>query len=408
MLHGRDIIFISSIEWGFNWQLHQEVASRLAKAGNRVLYIENTGIRAPALRDAKRVARRLQKYLGALRSQGLHEVAPDLYIYSPIVLPPFGAWWRKLNASLFLPMVGRAARRLKMRDAIVVTYLPTDTAIDLISLLRTPRSVVIYYRIDNLALLTPRSQELRQSEEKLMRSSDLVFTTSDELAKRPLEYNENVHVFPPSVNLKAFPLEEISAVSPSVPDRKQSFLQKAIKTLTRPVIGYIGAVTKHINFALVAAMAHARPEWSLVFVGPLWTDVGKLEKLSNVHFLGQRPHGDLVNYIRDFDVCIIPYNLNPYTDTVVPTKLNEYLAVGKPVVSTKLPAVCRFNEEHQILLTADEQPHSFLQAVEEALQLPKDAEIIKHRRRVAALGDWQTRIEAMSRLIEAELEIKNQ
>jgi glycosyltransferase involved in cell wall biosynthesis len=126
----------------------------------------------------------------------------------------------------------------------------------------------------------------------------------------------------------------------------------------------------------------------------------------NVHFLGQQPHRELVNFIREFDVCIIPYKLNAYTTTVVPTKLNEYLAVGKPVVSTNLPAVCSFNQEHDVLLTSDEQPETFMQAIEKALQLPKDLAMVERRRAVAGRGDWQMRIEAMSDLLEAELEAK--
>jgi GT2 family glycosyltransferase len=114
----------------------------------------------------------------------------------------------------------------------------------------------------------------------------------------------------------------------------------------------------------------------------------------------------LVKFIREFDVCIIPYKLSAYTKTVVPTKLNEYLAVGKPVVSTNLPAVRSFNEQHDILLTSDEQPGCFLRAIEEALQLPRYGVTVERRRVVASYGNWQTRIEAMSKLLNAALEVK--
>ncbi len=420
MIQGRDIVCISSIEWDFNWQGSQEMASRLAAAGNRVLFIENTGIRAPGLKDAGRIVRRFRHWLRSLGSHGLREVNPNLHIHSPLVLPPFGAsWGRRLNAKFFLKQVRRAVRYLGMKDIVILCYLPTDTVLDLVEMLRTPQSVVVYYRVDNLALLTPHAEQLRQSEESLIKLSDLVFANSEALAQLPLSMRSNVYVFPPSVNLEAFAPEDEPALAPeahgdmAAPRRdgngmKASGAERENKSgrLPRPVIGYVGALTRHVNQNLLTALARLRPQWSWVFVGPCSSPFDEMRRLPNVHLLGQQPHGELVNFIRDFDVCIIPYNLSAYTTTVVPTKLNEYLAVGKPVVSTNLPAVCSFNEEHDILLTSDEQPGRFLQAIEEALQLPKDGAAVERRRAVASYGDWQTRIEAMSELLETTLRAK--
>ena len=146
MITGRDIIFISGIEWNFLWQIHQEIASRLAKAGNRVLYIENTGVRSPGLRDAGRIALRLQHWARALRSHGVREVAHNIYVTSPLVLPSCGPSWRRLiNRRFLLPIIKRTARKLGMRDPLIWTYLPTDTAASLIHMLRSQRSVVVYY-----------------------------------------------------------------------------------------------------------------------------------------------------------------------------------------------------------------------------------------------------------------------
>ncbi|HEV7859919.1 MAG TPA: glycosyltransferase [Pyrinomonadaceae bacterium] len=420
MIQGRDIVCISSIDWDFNWQGPQEMASRLAKAGNRVCFIENTGIRAPGLKDAGRVVRRCRAWLGAFGSHGLRRVQPNLYVHSPLVLPPFGAsWGRRLNAKLFLKQVRRAVKSLGMRDVLLLCYLPTDTALDLIEMLRTLQSVVVYYRVDNLALLTPHAERLRHSEAAVIASSDLVFANSPALAELPLRTHRHVHVFPPSVNLEAFtPTDETrAAAAVTVETAAYTPVGNGLHRgsegsrdgrLARPVIGYVGAITEHVNQPLVTALARLRPDWSWVFVGPCHTTLDELRRLPNVHFMGQQPHSELVKFIREFDVCIIPYKLSAYTTTVVPTKLNEYLAVGKPVVSANLPAVRSFNEEHDILLTSDEQPGCFLRAIEEALQLPQDGATVARRRAVAASGDWQMRIEAMSQLFEAALETKQQ
>lgn len=417
MLRGRNVICISGIEWDFNWQNPQEMCSRLAEAGNRVLFIENTGIRSPALKDAERVWKRLRNWSQTQPTQGVRKVGRGLYVCSPLVLPPFGAR-RRLNARLLLPRVVNVARRLGMTDCLILTYLPTDTALDLVNQLRTPRSVVVYYRIDNLAALTPHAEDLRRSERALIETSDLVLANSHELARLPLEMgSRNVHVFPPCVDLDAFSPEgrrpqagrpedgrgapDADAVSGGVGRDGSEFL----KTLAHPIIGYVGTISHHVNGDLLASIVRLRPEWSWVFVGPCHVPVRGLKDLPNVHFIGQQPHRNLVNYVREFDVCIIPYQLNAYTATVLPTKLNEYLAVGKPVVSTNLPAVCNFNEQHKVLTISDELPENFLRAVEHALTEGGQA-TAERRRSVAVQGDWRRRLEEVSELFEAAFRSK--
>ena len=168
MISGHDVICISSIEWDFLWQGHQEITWRLARAGNRVLYVENTGVRSPGLKDAGRVASRLKKWIRSLIKGGVREVRPGVYVCSPLVLPPFGArWQRQINRRFLLPLVRRTARSLGMRDVLIWTYLPTDTAFDLIQLLRTPQSTVVYYCIADFAQLTTQIRQLRSSGNRL-------------------------------------------------------------------------------------------------------------------------------------------------------------------------------------------------------------------------------------------------
>ena len=407
MLRDRNIICISGIEWDFNWQNSQEMCSRLAAAGNRVLFVENMGIRSPGLKDAGRVWKRLLNWTQARRTQGVRQVGKNLYVCSPLVLPPFGAT-RGVNARVLLPRVVRAARRLGMRDALVLTYLPTDTALDLVRQLRTPQSVVVYYRIDNLAALTPHAEELRRTERAVIETSDLVLANSRELARLPAEMSDNVHVFPPSVNLDAFTPEgngdgPHGADGHLAPEVRESV--ERVRRLSHPLIGYVGAISNHINGEMVEQSVRRRPEWSWVFVGPGEAPLKGLGDLPNVHFIGQQPHRSLANFIREFDVCIIPYRLNSYTATVVPTKLNEYLAVGKPVVSTNLPAVRHFEEQHGVLTISDEAPENFLHAVESALSRSGEQEAVR-RREAAAHGDWDKRLEEVSALFEAAFRAK--
>src|SRR6266567_7683280 len=402
MITDRDIVYISSIEWTFLWQVHQEVALRLARAGNRVLYIENMGVRSPGLKDASRILSRLKHWAGSFTTRGVREVAPNLYVCSPLVMPPFGSLIRRrINRHFLLPAIGRTARQLGMRDVLVWTYLPTDSAVELVKLVRNSRGASIYHCLADFPALSATPHELMKSEKDLAQLSDQVFTNCTRLSERLSQWNGEVSIFPPGVDLAAFPDEPLE--QPVRSDDSVPFDSSKHGAQSGPVIGYVGGLHRHVDFDLLAEMADARPNWSWVFVGPFQTSVDKLRGKDNVLLLGPKPHDELVFYVRSFDVCLVPYVKSVYTETVVPAKLNEYLAVGKCVVATDLPTIREFNDRHNVLIATENRADKFLQAIEEALRQPRDAETIKRRREVAALCDWNTQLEAMCRLMESKL-----
>ena len=112
MITGRDFVYISSIEWNFLWQTHQEIATRLAQAGNRVLYIENMGVRSPRLSDATRIAARLKRWARNRRSKGVREIIPGVYVCSPLVFPPFQQGWRRQLNRFLTPREEKLIPRL--------------------------------------------------------------------------------------------------------------------------------------------------------------------------------------------------------------------------------------------------------------------------------------------------------
>ena len=391
MIHGHDVVIISSIEWSFLWQGPQEIATRLARAGNRVLYIENTGIRTPKLRDARRITYRAISCGRHLSTQGLRNISDNLHLCSPIVLPPSGpAWQRRLNRRIFLPMIKRAVETLAIRDPLIISFLPTDTAVDLVRLLRTDKAVVIYYCAADFRELSYHAARLAKSEQEFLASSDLVLAQCDSLAEHCARYAGNVHLIPYGVNLDAL-----------VPNNGEEVHHQATIGNERraPVIGYIGGLHRHVDLSLLTAMAEARPHWSWVCIGPAQTPLGRLAALPNVELHGQFEHADLARHIERFDVGIVPYVNSPFTQTVVPTKVNEYLAMGKAVVSTALPAVCSEPKWHGNVLTAEPDPERFISAIEHALSLPRDVQAKAQRRSVAAQSDWQARLEHISDLI---------
>jgi len=411
MLSGRDIILISSIEWDFNWQGHQEIASRLARAGNRVLYVENMGVRSPGLRDARRVAQRFFHWAGSLLDGGVRQVSPDLYVCSPLILPPFGSRIRhELNRRLLLPLLLRAVRSLRFDPEIIWTFLPTDTAAALVHMLRKPRGLVVYYCIADFAELSPHPNEILKSERSIIEMSDLIFAQGPQLAERCSRGGREAEIFPFGVNLNRFTKENGQANGSSEEDpsatARPCSASDFMSALPRPVIGYVGGIHKFFDVQMLAAMARAKPDWSWVLVGPLQTSSRELRRIPNVHLAGPKAHEELPEYIRGFDVSIVPYLSNGYTATVVPTKINEYLAMGKPVVSTDLPEVRTFNDKHGVIITSPNRPTEFVASIERALLSSGEDAVVNRRRTVAALNDWEGRAERMSNLIERELRKK--
>jgi glycosyltransferase involved in cell wall biosynthesis len=409
MLSGRDVIIISSIEWDFNWQGHQEIARRLAERGNRVLYIENMGVRTPDLGDARRIAVRASNWIRSLPSGGVREVLPNVHVCSPLILPPFGSPARQfINRRALLPLIRRAVRKLGFKSEIILAYLPTDTAASLIQLLRKPTGLTVYYCIADFAELTPLAGAIKESERAIIEMSDIVFAQCEELAKRCAHGHKQVSVFPFGVNLDLFsPGNDCSNLRPDGlnggRDRSGPEIT-LLPALRRPIIGYVGGIHRHFDVELLTTMAREKPDWSWVLIGPLQSPLRGMKHMPNIHLLGPQTHQKLPNYIRDFDVGIVPYLHNEYTMTVVPTKINEYLAMGKPVVSTDLPEVKAFNDEYDVLITSSNYPTEFLSSIEKALRLSGGDAITAYRRKVAALSSWDERIEQMSKLIERKLQ----
>lgn len=395
MITGRDFIFISSIEWGFLWQSHQELASRLAANGNRVLYIENMGVRTPGLGDAGRVAGRLKNWLSSRRSKGVRQVAQNLHVCAPLVCPPFGSRLRRaLNRLIFLPSLKRSARKLGFRDPIIWTYLPTDAGTDLIRLLSSPDGMIIYHCVADFTQLTPQAELLRKSEQELLSLSDLVFASCSQLANSAAQGNSHVYLSTHGVNLEAFPFADAGGRGHERPPE--------LADLKSPVIGYVGGIHRHVDLSLIKEVALQRPDWNWVLVGSVQVSIAALQNVANVRFVGAKPHRQLVDYIRHFDVCTVPYQNNESTATVVPTKINEYLAVGKPVVATDLPTLKDLKEAQEILNLASNDPENFIAAIEAALT--SDSSILAHRRReLAEQADWAVQLERISTAIAERL-----
>jgi uncharacterized SAM-binding protein YcdF (DUF218 family)/glycosyltransferase involved in cell wall biosynthesis len=386
MSRQSDVLCISSIDWDFIWQGHQEIMSTLAQQGHRVLFLENTGVRTPNVRDFARVRRRVRNWWRG--TKGFRQERPNLFVYSPIVVPlPYSRVARWINRWLLVRALRRWMRATGFYRPIVWTFLPTPLALDLIH--EIDAQLTVYYCIDDLASSSPGAKRIVSYEHQLFRQADLVFVTSEKLRQRASQHSDRVHLFPFGVNFEQF--DRVRNAADPAPDD--------VRTLRRPVVGYVGGLHQWVDQALVADVAARMPEAQFAFVGPPQADVSTLERCRNVHLLGQRPHAELPRYVKAFDLGIVPYRLTEYTANVYPTKLNEYLVMGIPVVATDLPEIRRFNAEHEGIVSIATGAEAFSAAVREALRGSTPAEIAQ-RVTVAHSNSWQSRLAAMNVLID--------
>jgi uncharacterized SAM-binding protein YcdF (DUF218 family)/glycosyltransferase involved in cell wall biosynthesis len=388
-----DILCISTIDWDFIWQGHQEIMSTLAAEGHRVLFVENTGIRAPNVRDLPRIRQRVRNWWRG--TKGFRQERPNLFVFSPLLLPlPYSVVARWINRFVILRALKRWMRATGFYRPILWTFLPTPLALDLIRAVEP--QLTIYYCIDDLPSSSPGARRLVPSEERLFKEADLVFVTSEKLRQRAARISSRVHLFPFGVSFERFELvrnghEEAPA---------------DLSSIKHPIVGYMGGLHQWVDQDLLADVATRMPDVNFVLVGPAQTDVSRLEQCPNVHLMGQRPHPDVPKYVKAFDVGVVPYRIAEYTANVYPTKLNEYLVMGIPVVATDLPEIRRFNVEHGEVLSVASDAEAFAGAIRAALG-GANAGAAAKRIAAAEANSWKSRIDQMNDVIAEALETKS-
>lgn len=252
---------------------------------------------------------------------------------------------------------------------------------------------VVYDCMDELANFRFAPPELAQYENRLMARADVVFTGGRSIFEAKKNRHRNIHPFPSSVDVHHFR----SARSAFPPPPEQA-------ALGHPLLGYYGVIDERIDLDLLARAAASRPQWSFVMVGPVVKlDPAELPRADNIHYLGRKDYRDLPEYIAGWDVAMMPFAVNDATRFISPTKTPEYLAAGRPVVSTPITDVVREYGGLDGVFIADGAP-AFVEACERALALGRSS------------GKWLTKVDAflektswdktfrkMSMLIEAEV-----
>ena len=218
-------------------------------------------------------------------------------------------------------------------------------------------AAVVYDCMDELSAFRFAPPEMLEREAELLAAADLVFTGGWSIWEAKRHRHDNIHAFPSAVDAAHFAAARAGGV-PEPADQAG---------LPRPRLGYYGVIDERLDLGLIAALAAAHPDWSVVMVGPVAKIApGDLPRAPNLHWMGQRSYAELPAWLAGWDVALMPFALNEATRFISPTKTPEYLAGGRPVVSTPIRDVVRHYGALEAVHIA-EGPAAFVAACEAAL-----------------------------------------
>lgn len=219
----------------------------------------------------------------------------------------------------------------------------------------TPAAIV-YDCMDELSAFKGAPAHLKDREAALMRRASLVLTGGQSLYEAKRTQHHNIHPFPSAVDVAHFAQARTISAEPD-----------DLRSVPRPRLGFFGVIDERMDLALVDGVAEARPDWQLVMLGPVVKiDPATLPARRNIHYLGSRSYDQLPAYIAGWDVALLPFARNDATRFISPTKTPEYMAAGKPVVSTSIRDVVRPYGQTGLVRIADNVP-AFVRACEAAM-----------------------------------------
>jgi uncharacterized SAM-binding protein YcdF (DUF218 family)/glycosyltransferase involved in cell wall biosynthesis len=385
LLSKRDFLIISSIDWSENWQMHQQLATSLVESGNRVLFVENTGVRSPRVGDFSRISSRIRNWIKSTR--GFFGVQKDLIVFSPIFIPlPYSKLALVINRFLLSRSIEKWIKIERYQTPVIISFLPTPLAQSLIEDINP--QAVIYYCANDMAGGSSGASRLKAYEDVFFSNVDAVFCISHTLKEYAGKLNKRVFLLPAGVDFEKF---EAAREKSKVPDD--------LLAIPGPIIGYVGAISSVFDQELLSYAARAIPEAIFVLIGPEFTNTDLLKSCPNIQLFGKRQHNDLPKYIKGFDVALIPYLTNAFTDSVYSCKLNEYMAMGVQTVATDMREIRFYINRYGNVLEISKTQEEFVEKIQHALFSQYDAN--RSLRIAAAIeNSWSKRFEGICGVIE--------
>ncbi len=256
-------------------------------------------------------------------------------------------------------------------------------------------SLTVYDCMDELSAFKSPPPQIKEMEASLLSRSDLVFTGGHSLYKAKRHLHHNIHSFPSSIDKSHFNVARNFKEDPAD--------QAAIP---HPRFGFYGVIDERFDISLIDQLSQLRPDWQFIFLGPVTKiNPASLPKRENIHYLKSKKYKELPSYLAGWDVAILPFALNESTKFISPTKTPEYLAGGKPVISTSITDVVTPYGKEGLVHIAD-TPEEFIEAATTILN-SEDTEAWSKKVDLFLKDiSWNKTWHKMSQLIDEALERK--
>ena len=363
-----DLICFSHLRWNFVYQRPQHLMSRFARQ-RRVYFFEEPVYDAPS------------QY---------NEIFDDPVSGICVVTPHVTSDTQNTSNAL-RHLLDMFMASMSIKDYVAWYYTPLSYAFSL----HLKPALLVYDCMDELSSFKFAAPELKVWEQKLFAKADIVFTGGMHLYKAKKKFHSNIHGVPSGIDVKHF----IQA---------REFTKDPIdqSSIPHPRIGFYGVIDERFNIELLRSVAGQRPDWHFVVIGPTAKiDPASLPTNKNIHFIGMRDYKELPGYLAGWDVAMMPFELNEATKYISPTKTPEFLAAGKPVVSTSIHDVVHPYADKKVVSIAD-TPDEFVAAIEQYLSTERSKHWIKEVDALLETMSWDDIWKRMNDLMNQTINTK--
>lgn len=372
-----DMSIFSQLRWNFVYQRPQHIIGRMTK-DYRTFYFEE-----PEDIEKEEYAVYLEKYNNGSAKVDYHHYVSEEGVN---VIVPLLQKDDFQNTHLLENITKKVYKDFRIEEDIFWYYTPMAMAHT--SFFRP--QLTIYDCMDQLAAFKGAPQNLIALEKELFKQADLVFTGGRSLYEAKKQSHASVHCFPSSIDKQHF-----GRATTNLPDPHDQ------KQIPHPRAGFFGVVDERFDIELLQELSAFLPDWHFVIIGPVAKiDPATLPQAENIHYLGMKKYEELPRYLANWDVAIMPFALNESTRYISPTKTPEYLAAGKPVVSTAVHDVVHPYEDLG-LVSIGRTSEEFAEKLTNSLEINPQWE----RKVQAYLRDfsWDHTCQQMGKLIEGKM-----
>jgi len=364
------IIAFSHLRWNFVWQRPQQFLSRFAKA-HPILFVEEP------------------EYVlepGAAPQLTLEQPVENITVAKFIVPRDLGRGpqFEEIAQALTEEAIEAVNTGGEFDSPLLWFYNPMDASWASFAF---NRRGVVYDCMDELSQFKFAPDNLIENEKLLLAQADIVFTGGYELWTRKSKQHSNTHFFGCGVEYDHFAKAQEEGTA----------IPEDISSLKHPIIGWFGVIDERVDYDLIKQVAKAKPEWNFVMAGPVVkVDPNSLPKAPNIHWIGKKEYAVLPNYCKAFDICMMWFAINEATEFINPTKALEYLATGKPVISTPVKDVIKQYTDYVEIVKS---PKEFIVCAENALSA-RDENRIQRGIEKARQSSWESTVARMQELID--------